>query len=112
MAALAQEEIDTAQDELTRLEAELQREWPGMDAREAVAPALAAASAALGRPVVPAQRGGASDASHFAATIPVTIDGLGARGGHAHHPDEFVDLESLLPRAEVALAVAEAVLRG
>ena len=87
----------------------MQREWPGMDAREATAPVLAAAGAALGRPVVAAQRGGASDASHFAATIPVTIDGLGARGGHAHHPDEFVDLRSLEPRAEVALAVAHAV---
>lgn len=95
-----------------RLEAEMQREWPGMDAREAAAPVLAAAGEALGRPVVPAQRGGASDASHFAAGIPVTIDGLGARGGHAHHPDEFVDLDSLLPRAEVALAVAHAVLAG
>ena len=46
----------------------------------------------------PAQRGGASDASHFAAAgIAVTIDGLGPRGGHAHAPEEFVDLNSLLP---------------
>ncbi len=95
-----------------RIEAQMQREWPGMDAREATAPVLAAAAAALGRPVVAAQRGGASDASHFAATIPITIDGLGARGGHAHHPDEFVDLRSLEPRAEVALAVAHAVLHS
>ena len=93
-----------------RIEAQMQREWPGMDAIAASAPVLAAAGEALGRPVVAAQRGGASDASHFAATIPVTIDGLGARGGHAHHPDEFVDLRSLEPRAEVALAVAHAVL--
>jgi len=93
-----------------RIDAQMQREWPGMDAIAASAPVLAAATAALGRPVVAAQRGGASDASHFAATIPVTIDGLGARGGHAHHPDEFVDLRSLRPRAEVALAVARAVL--
>jgi glutamate carboxypeptidase len=93
-----------------RLEAELQREWPGMDARAAAAPVLERATAALGSPVVPAGRGGASDASHFAAAIPVTIDGLGARGGHAHHPDEFVDLDSLRPRAAVALAVADAVL--
>jgi glutamate carboxypeptidase len=71
---------------------------------------LERATAALGSPVVPAGRGGASDASHFAAAIPVTIDGLGARGGHAHHPDEFVDLDSLRPRAAVALAVADAVL--
>jgi glutamate carboxypeptidase len=81
-----------------------------MDAREAAAPVLAAAGEILGRPVVAAERGGASDASHFAGTIPVTIDGLGARGGHAHHPDEFVDLDSLLPRAQVALAVTAAAL--
>lgn len=92
--------------------ATMQREWPGMDARAPAAATLALAGAALGRPVVAAQRGGASDASHFAATIPVTIDGLGARGGHAHHPDEFVDLRSLRPRAEVALAVAHAVLQA
>ena len=40
----------------------------------------------------------------------MTIDGLGPRGGHAHAPEEFVDLTSLLPRAEVALAVADALL--
>ena len=94
-----------------RIDAEMQREWPGMDARETAAATLARAGALLGRPVIGAQRGGASDASHFAAAIPVTIDGLGARGGHAHHPDEFVDLRSLRPRAEVALAVAHAVVQ-
>ena len=41
-------------------------------------------------PVIAAQRGGASDASHFAATIPLTVDGLGPRGGAAHNPGEFV----------------------
>ncbi|MCW2966715.1 MAG: family metallopeptidase, partial [Solirubrobacteraceae bacterium] len=56
-------------------------------------------------------RGGASDASHLAATIPVTIDGLGPRGGDAHHPDEFVLRSSLRPRAEVALAIAATALR-
>ena len=56
--------------------------------------------------MLPAQRGGASDASHFsAAGIALTIDGLGPRGGHAHAPEEFVDLDSLMPRAEVALLV-------
>ena len=45
------------------------------------------------------------------AGIAVTIDGLGPRGGHAHAPDEFVDLTSLLPRAEVALAVADTLLQ-
>ena len=94
------------------LTAEMQREWPGMDAREAAAPILAAAAEAIGAPIRPASRGGASDASHFAAGIPLTIDGLGPRGDHAHNPREFADLDSLLPRARVALALADAILRA
>jgi glutamate carboxypeptidase len=93
-----------------RLEASMLRVWPGMDAREAAAPVLEAAAAALGRPVLPGARGGASDASHLATSVPVTIDGLGPRGGDAHHPDEYVLRSSLGPRAEVALATAQAVL--
>jgi glutamate carboxypeptidase len=93
-----------------RLEAELIRRWPGMQSEEAVAPVLARASETLGRPVVGARRGGASDASHFATSIPVTIDGLGPRGGKAHNPGEFVLEGSLRPRAEVALAVLDAAL--
>ena len=93
------------------LTARLVREWPGMDARAATAPLLADASALLGRPIIAAQRGGASDASHFAATIPLTVDGLGPRGGAAHNPGEFVLASSLRIRAEVALAVALAALQ-
>jgi glutamate carboxypeptidase len=92
------------------LTARLVREWPGMDARTATAPLLERASELLGRPVIAAQRGGASDASHFAATIPLTVDGLGPRGGAAHNPGEFVLASSLRARAEVALAVALAAL--
>jgi glutamate carboxypeptidase len=92
------------------LEAETIRRWPGMARNPAVEPVLARASAALGRRVAGASRGGASDASHMAASIPVTIDGLGPRGGKAHNPGEFVLAESLHPRAEVALAVIDAVL--
>jgi glutamate carboxypeptidase len=94
-----------------RLEANLIRQWPGMDAREATAPLLQAAAAALGRPVIGAGRGGASDAAHFAAAIPFTVDGLGPRGGGAHAPHEYVLATSLRPRAEIALAVADAALR-
>jgi glutamate carboxypeptidase len=89
---------------------ELIRRWPGMHSEQAVATVLADASDALGRPIRPASRGGASDASHFAAAIPVTIDGLGPRGGKAHNPGEYVYEASLTPRAEVALAVVSAVL--
>jgi glutamate carboxypeptidase len=93
-----------------RLEAELIRRWPGMHSEAAVAPLLARASELLGREVAPAARGGASDASHFAATVPLTVDGLGPRGGKAHNPEEFVLEASLQPRAEVALAVILAAL--
>jgi glutamate carboxypeptidase len=93
-----------------RVEAELIRRWPGMHSEVATAPVLAHASTALGRRIAPGARGGASDASHFAATIPITIDGLGPRGGLAHNPGEYVLESSLQPRAEVALAVLEAVL--
>jgi acetylornithine deacetylase/succinyl-diaminopimelate desuccinylase-like protein len=55
-------------------------------------------------------RGGASDASHFADTIALTVDGLGPRGGRAHNPEEYVLAASLHPRAEVALAVIDAAL--
>jgi glutamate carboxypeptidase len=46
----------------------------------------------------------------MAAEVPLTVDGLGPRGGHAHHPEEFVAIESVRPRAEVALAVTVAAL--
>lgn len=93
-----------------RLEAELHRSWPGMDAREATAPLLAEATERLGRPIVARERGGASDASHLATVVPLTIDGLGPRGGGAHTPEEWVLAETLTSRAEVALALAASVL--
>ena len=60
---------------------------------------------------MPRARGGASDASHVAAAVPVTVDGLGPRGGAAHNPDEFVLEASLASRAEVALAMVHAALQ-
>jgi glutamate carboxypeptidase len=93
-----------------RLERELVRQWPGMDARAATARLLEQASTLLGRPLIGGSRGGASDASHFAAAIPLTVDGLGPRGGGAHAPHEHVLVPSVRPRAEAALALAAAVL--
>jgi len=98
------EEVDEV-----RLEPVLQRQWPGMDAREVTAELLVAAGERLGRPIVGADRGGASDASYFAPAVPLTVDGLGPRGGGAHAPHEFVDPASLHPRAEVALALVAAL---
>jgi glutamate carboxypeptidase len=92
------------------LRVEMVRRWPGMDSRAATASLLERASSVAGRQIAAVSRGGASDASHFAATIPLTIDGLGPRGGGAHTPGEYIVRESLRERAEVALAVAHAAL--
>ena len=89
-----------------------ERAWPGMDSREQTAPLLAAAAELLGRPIVASERGGASDASHFAAEIELTVDGLGPCGEHSHHPDEYIDLDSLFPRSELVLALLDVVLRS
>ncbi len=94
------------------LHPELARLWPGMDSERATAALLTRAGAALGRPVVGVHRGGASDASHIARVIPLTVDGLGPRGGKAHNPGEFVHAGSLASRAEVALALVDAALVG
>lgn len=87
-------------------DARMERLWPGMDSHAATASLLEQASARISRRIVGIDRGGASDASHFADSIPLTVDGLGPRGGGAHTPEEFVVTASLRERAEVALAVA------
>ena len=89
------------------LTARLVREWPGMDARAATAPLLQRGGRRA-RAARSSARTAAAPAtpSHFAATIPLTVDGLGPRGGGAHKPGEFVLASSLRTRAEVALAVA------
>jgi glutamate carboxypeptidase len=93
-----------------RLEGVMLRCWPGMDAREATAGLLESAAERLGRPVVAGERGGASDASYLAQAIDVCVDGLGPLGGEAHAPGEYIIEASLRTRAEVALALADAVL--
>ena len=92
------------------LEARMERMWPGMDSEAATRPLLARATERLGRPIIGVPRGGASDASHFAAAIALTVDGLGPRGGGSHTPGEFVLRSSLAERAEVALSLAREAL--
>ncbi len=92
------------------LEARMERLWPGMDSEAATAGLIETASERLGRRIAGVPRGGASDASHFAHAIALTVDGLGPRGGRAHTPEEYVLRDSLRQRAEVALALALATL--
>jgi glutamate carboxypeptidase len=92
------------------LQVERLRLWPGMDMGEAAAEPLARAGELLGRPIVAASRGGASDASNLAPHLPLAIDGLGPLGAFAHSPDEHLLVDSLRDRAEVALALTTALL--
>src|SRR3954470_15755750 len=56
-----------------RVESVLMRECPARASHEATVGLLERASAAIGRPILAARRGGASDASHFAPSIPFTV---------------------------------------
>jgi glutamate carboxypeptidase len=92
------------------IESALVRAWPGMDTSADTADVLERAGETLGRPLVASERGGASDASHIAQAVPLTVDGLGPRGGGAHAPHEWVSAASLRSRAEVALALVSTLL--
>ncbi len=109
--AAVQDAVPGAVDGVT-LAPRMERVWPGMDRIADTAALLDAAGAQLGRPIIACSRGGASDASHFATVIPLSVDGLGPRGGGAHTPEEFVLAASLHQRAEVALALAYAALNA
>jgi glutamate carboxypeptidase len=74
---------------------------PPMERTPAVAGLVAEAQAVareLGFEVGEAATGGAGDANTTAATGLPTIDGLAPVGGDAHGPDEWLDLDSVVPR--------------
>jgi glutamate carboxypeptidase len=52
----------------------------------------------LGFPLQDAATGGASDANTTAALGIPTLDGLGPVGGDDHSVDEWLDLDSVVPR--------------
>ena len=53
--------------------------------------------------------GGCADSGFTAAVGTPTICGLGPVGGLAHTPEEYLELDSIVPRAQ---ALALAILRG
>ncbi|HXF57926.1 MAG TPA: M20 family metallopeptidase [Actinomycetota bacterium] len=56
---------------------------------------------ALGFEVQDTATGGASDANAVSALGVPTLDGLGPVGGGAHSPEEWLDLESVVPRVSL-----------
>jgi len=53
--------------------------------------------------------GGASDANNTSVLGIPTIDGLGAGGGHAHNPDEYVELDYLPTRIALLTGLVKRV---
>ena len=56
--------------------------------------------------------GGASDANNTAPLGVPTIDGLGAAGGLAHNPDEYVELDSLPVRIALLSGLVKKISPG
>jgi glutamate carboxypeptidase len=53
--------------------------------------------------------GGASDANTTAGMGVPTIDGLGAGGGHAHNPDEYIELDYLPTRIALIASLLQQI---
>ncbi len=101
----------TVPDTEAALEVNLETRMPAMERTPAVADLEALTqrlAAELGFSVKGASTGGASDASFVAAEGVPVLDGLGPIGGLDHSPDEYVALDSILPRtALLALLISE-----
>lgn len=71
--------------------------------------AVAAAEAAGLGPIRGVAVGGASDGNFTAARGVPTLDGLGAVGGGAHADHEFIEVDTLVPRAQLIAAIVAAL---
>ncbi len=71
--------------------------------------AVAAAEAAGLAPLRGVAVGGASDGNFTAARGVPTLDGLGAVGGGAHADHEFIEVATLVPRAQLIAAIVAAL---
>jgi glutamate carboxypeptidase len=79
-------------------------------ASERIFPTAVAAAAAAGLgPVRGVAVGGASDGNFTAARGVPTLDGLGAVGGGAHADHEFIEVATLVPRAQLIAAIVAAL---
>ena len=66
-------------------------------------------AAELGFELRDAATGGASDANTTAALGIPTIDGLGPIGGDDHSVDEWLDLDSVVPRTTLLAALIDRI---
>ena len=64
-------------------------------------------AAELGRPLINAGNGGASESALADAGGITALDGLGSTGGGFHSPNEYLELESLTPRLYILTRLIE-----
>ena len=79
---------------------------PAIEALEAL---TIRAAQELGFSVKGAATGGASDASYVAGEGTPVLDGLGPIGGLDHGPDEYIELDSIVPRTALLAKVMQQV---
>ncbi|MDQ3938513.1 MAG: M20 family metallopeptidase, partial [Chloroflexota bacterium] len=92
---------------------ELGRHWP-MEKSDGTSQLVAQAvdlARRLGFEVADTATGGASDANTTAAMGLPTLDGLGPVGGLDHSPDEYLELDSIVPRTTLLAALVLSVAR-
>jgi glutamate carboxypeptidase len=92
----------------TRASLEITGEFEPMVASEAsqrLYAHYATCAAALGQKVEPIFAGGCSDAGFASSAGAPTICAVGPIGGRAHSPEEYLEVDSIVPRAQ-ALALA------
>jgi glutamate carboxypeptidase len=66
-------------------------------------------AAELGFTFADIQTGGASDGNYIAALGVPTLDGMGPVGGHDHSPDEYLEMESIVPRTALLAGLIVAI---
>ena len=75
--------------------------WPeGLPGTMALLALLQDAGREMGLDLRGIPTGGGSDGNHASAVAP-TIDGLGPQGSLAHSPEEYIELDTLIERAQV-----------
>ncbi len=112
-AAVREAAAATSVPDVTVSVEEAGRHWP-MERLERsgrlVEHAVAIASR-LDFPLTDCATGGASDANTTAGLGVPTLDGLGPIGGNDHSPDEYLDVDSIVPRTTLLAALLLAVAR-
>ena len=68
---------------------------------------LQAAAATLDLDIGWVSTGGVSDGNWTAAVGTPTIDGMGTVGAHAHSPDEYIELDSIVPSIQIFTTLCE-----